>query len=548
MASPAPPTPGAGRPPPHLRTIPADEPTAFTYYRKYVTNNPDEQGNPPPQPFPIPPLPSAAELQGLDQEMQNMAESRKLRAAALKANQDIMAEWLRAGGVTDFNNVGKEKVKAAKVKLKLGPAPGGEPPDGLRSEQADGNRKRKRENDAEEEGPNKIRIPPSKKPASGEKAAAGPSSGIIPNGAGTPSHKPSAPNQKATPKAKKKAGKKSQGYKKNQNRPDNKLKKRASMAGEDVAPPPTPPEPEEIGEPMEGDYSRAKPAANQTPIATFWQWCDQFFRNITEEDLAMLGDEDDEFSSPYIVPKLGKKYHEQWADDESRDDSFSHLPPGIQNCEYFELDDFVREGDISIPALDERLMSAFIAEGVVAKAAEVDEEQDNDAGGGGEPGSAAVRRSEGDYLDFEERVRRELRFVGLASEDEEGIPEDEDDEICAELREKQEQLRLVAQDNARRKKILRARAEDWMGKQQYYHALDELNKAVEAAFTKRFKTPAKAKGAKKRRPGESGIPIADDVMEKLENRKMFVEMGKVFSGEKYQIPRESIYNFEEDVN
>ena len=65
--------------------------------------------------------------------MQNMAESRRLRAAALKANQDVMADWLKAGGVTDLNNIGREKVKAAKVKLKLGPAPGGEPPGEWRS-------------------------------------------------------------------------------------------------------------------------------------------------------------------------------------------------------------------------------------------------------------------------------------------------------------------------------------------------------------------------------------------------------------------------------
>ena len=77
------------------------------------------------------------------------------------------------------------------------------------------------------------------------------------------------------------------------------------------------------------------------------------------------------------------------------------------------MDDVVREGDISIQPLDERLISAFIAEGVLAKQAATVEEDE-----GGEPGVAAVRRTVGDHLDFEERIRRELRFIGLASEDE----------------------------------------------------------------------------------------------------------------------------------
>ncbi|KAJ3041737.1 Transcriptional regulator [Rhizophlyctis rosea] len=568
MASPAPPSSKPDRPPPSLRTVPADEPTTFTLYRQYVTQpNSIDEGGQAAAPGPIPPLPSAFDLQRLVGEMQSMVESRKARLAALRSNYDTMNDWLRAGGVMNPKDVMKETPKQ-KVKLVLGaPEVKAEPQDSSTSSTPD-SRKRKRD-----DGEFKIKIPATK--ASGIErtgsSSAAASASIIPNGASTPHQNlASSSRPTPTPKAKKKGGKKTQGYKKNRL---DKLKKRVSTAsGEDITPAPPPPEPQEDKkDALDGDFSKAKAAANQVPIAQFWSWCEQFFRNITEDDLKLLDNEvitmtlrgalniivllandyfqtrkEDQAPWPFIVPPLGKHYTEQWAEEETK---LEHdLPPhhhhGFQNCEYIELDDLVREGDISIRPLDERIISCLIADNLIPRtAAPALMQQSADEDDAVEPGSAAVKRSSGDYLDCEERIRRELLFIGLGDEEEDYINPDEDDEICKELREKQAQLRELSSVNLARKRKLKERAEDWMGKQQYYSVLDELNKAVETAFNKRFKTPAKTKAKKHGRRG-AGDPgwVADDVVQKLEERERFIrEIGSHFRQDKFRVPKRSIY-------
>ena len=44
----------------------------------------------------------------------------------------------------------------------------------------------------------------------------------------------------------------------------------------------------ELESSIPGDYSRAKAPPNQIPIAQFWGFCEQYLRNLTEDDMAYL--------------------------------------------------------------------------------------------------------------------------------------------------------------------------------------------------------------------------------------------------------------------
>ena len=195
--------------------------------------------------------------------------------------------------------------------------------------------------------------------------------------------------------------------------------------------------------------------------------------------------------------------------------------PDIDNCmprgsvdglrdEQLETMDLVSAGPLA-----ERVLSALVEE----KSATEDKDQADkdgepvnsiDTNGGGQSWRVAV--SKADYASFEERLKGELKYIGLLtmSEDGLGLSADdgainwnnrEDDEICQELRKLQKQLRQQSLENTARKMILEKKVEEQLAYQEYATILDDLDKQVGDAFNKRTKS---IKAKKKRSIGGAG--------------------------------------------
>ncbi|CAR26887.1 hypothetical protein ZYGR_0I01590 [Zygosaccharomyces rouxii] len=108
-----------------------------------------------------------------------------------------------------------------------------------------------------------------------------------------------------------------------------------------------------------------------------------------------------------------------------------------------------------------------------------------------------------DYPTFEERLKRELKYVGIymnMPRDEGGNGDDpdwvtgrEDDEISAELRELQNSLKQVTMRNQKRKTALVPLVERQLAWQEYSSILDDLDKQVDQAYIKRIRVPKKRK-------------------------------------------------------
>jgi hypothetical protein len=184
-----------------------------------------------------------------------------------------------------------------------------------------------------------------------------------------------------------------------------------------------------------------------------------------------------------MVPPFGKNYVQQWADEEQRivnlyNDGVTN-PSVAVNREYAEVEDTVYEGDLHLGTLSERLLAAFIREGVVP-----DQTDDEDDPLTSVAGRIHVRsRSKTDLSLMEERVRAELVHTGLITEDSESR---EENEITAQLLQTQELLREQIKINSSRKKTLLKIAEEYMAYQEYNALLDDLNKQITQAYTKRF--------------------------------------------------------------
>ncbi|AMD19020.1 HBR119Wp [Eremothecium sinecaudum] len=268
--------------------------------------------------------------------------------------------------------------------------------------------------------------------------------------------------------------------------------------------------------------------------------------------------------TPYVIPKLGHLYTETWIKEDNNQNVANITPPQLSDPisvlpkkSSSDLNDESLDTEsISCGPLVSRLLSAILKDTSNRPQSPVKEEQlesnlqmnantimDDDvvptpdmkyegsnltsavsasadnANAAVEdikvptPSASAIPQQQGwkvppvslDYPTFEERLKRELRYVGIMSlaKDENGIDDPdwlnrrEDDEISAELRELQNTLRQVTKRNEQRKTILVPLVEKQLAWQEYMSILDDLDKQVDQAYIKRIRVP---KNKKKKHP------------------------------------------------
>ncbi|KAJ1541454.1 Transcriptional regulator, partial [Cladochytrium tenue] len=314
---------------------------------------------------------------------------------------------------------------------------------------------------------------------------------------------------------------------------------------------------------IEGDYSKAKAPPNQIPVSQFWGYLEsQYFRPLTDEDFAFLDSTADDIA-PFIMPPLGKPYIEQWDDEEGAlfdngpDTAIfataAITPNGVKSDLHHryashlvcEVDGAVVPGFAATPlgVLTERVLACLVEDSSATATAAVaaarrratrppatlsrrrngvvhdvdDEEDGEDAENYGDAdedylvpsisGTPASGRADVDADAFEDRIRAELRYLGLVADDGSAAEPNENgatnrgsvnrgagnDEISRELRSLQTQLRTQADENLQRKRRLRELAGYYRGYEQYCGVLDALSKQIEADYTRRMRQSPKQK-------------------------------------------------------
>ncbi|KAL0095905.1 histone acetyltransferases subunit 3-domain-containing protein [Phycomyces blakesleeanus] len=319
---------------------------------------------------------------------------------------------------------------------------------------------------------------------------------------------------------------------------------------------------------------------DQVPVANFWAAVEPCFRPLAEEDRNFLLEQSDN-TTPYIIPTLGRPYSELWAEEDhnlvpalsrshspalgsstasSRQGSHDHLanetgaPP--ERLKYLVskhslTDDHLNTQDLSCGSLTERLLSSLIREDIVDPSeAPFQQDADDDFTGvsTGEkdiemPGKTVLEilpYPPPEIVDFEERLRRELRYAGLLGEDDVDWNSREDDEICAELRKSSRELKeQVAMNTSRKKKLLDI-VDRQLQYEQYRHVLDTLDTQVEQCYIKRFRTQK----SKKRKMASSSRPscLSENAVYAMEKRRTWINaLGGIFKDKNLIMPTKSIY-------
>ncbi|KAI0062017.1 hypothetical protein BV25DRAFT_685672 [Artomyces pyxidatus] len=277
-------------------------------------------------------------------------------------------------------------------------------------------------------------------------------------------------------------------------------------------PTPGPSKPTEVME----DFSKAK-QPSQVPVTTFYTSIEPYLRPIKEEDIGFLEYTGDEVE-PYIVPRLGQHYTEQWEDEDIS--MYGAVLPSTQNARssssygrpaavapYPKWDPAtLNEADILTEErghgpITERLVSALLPDesSVVWKGVKAAEEAMEGRHGVG-VGNAAGRQVI--VEDLERRIKDSLRFHKLL-ESAPDLSDPVDDPIATALRQAQRELRTVVATNKARKARLASIARDRLGYQEYIELRESIDKNIMALYTKLQKKDG-PKAAKKKKKGSMG--------------------------------------------
>ncbi|SJM83468.1 related to Chromatin-remodeling complexes subunit NGG1 [Zygosaccharomyces bailii] len=313
------------------------------------------------------------------------------------------------------------------------------------------------------------------------------------------------------------------------------------------------------GEIPDHNYSHPKPT-NQIQYTTFLASVENFFRDFNDDDLKFLKSKYiipinldvnktyDPEVTPYVIPKLGPLYSEVWAKADDSQNIANTSPPPVNDPSSIlpkksaaEINDSMLDTEeVSCGPLVSRLLSAILKD-------EVDGEDDNKVVVKEEGSQSTVPQDELesreetpmsmvhtpvsemdeksvrgsttstlpnpqlwkvnsinlDYPTFEERLKRELRYVGIYmnmprdeganGDDPDWLTGREDDEISAEIRELQTSLKHVTERNQKRKAALVPLVERQLSWQEYSSILEDLDKQIDQAYIKRIRVPKKRK-------------------------------------------------------
>lgn len=234
------------------------------------------------------------------------------------------------------------------------------------------------------------------------------------------------------------------------------------------------------------DFVRVKPK-DQIPILTFWSAIDPYFRPLTEDDRNFLLPKEDQ-EKYYTIPPLGRHYLDVWLEEELPMNH--HMKPPQQSVTMMNQPitdhDLIRQ-DVTCGPITERLLSSLIVQDQDVKEDEEEEEEEEEEEDDDDDIVDNEEEVVADIHQFEERLKRELEYVGLFNEEEDvDWNYKEDDEICTELRATARELREQFTINEERKKRLLSVVDEQLQYEQYRHVLDNLDIQVDQCYLKRF--------------------------------------------------------------
>ncbi|KAI9252368.1 histone acetyltransferases subunit 3-domain-containing protein, partial [Phascolomyces articulosus] len=306
------------------------------------------------------------------------------------------------------------------------------------------------------------------------------------------------------------------------------------------------------------DFVRVKPN-NQVPIANFWAAMEPYFRPLTEDDRKYLMEKRDSTVAQEI-PALGQFYLDKWAEEErvllDDDTTIPSVATSFSSSSSSTLNNTLL--DTAGNTLLARLMSSLIPESMDIDIYSEEEDDDDDDSQTDQSYTdeeevddkvitevkcvntdLPMHEDDDEIVGMEERLMRELQYVGLLQSDAMDWYAREDDEISAQLRRLGKELEEQIKVNEFRKGRLLQVVDTQLQYDQYRQVLDVLDVQVEQSYLKRFRVQK----AKKRKSGSSSkTALSENTLTAMEKRNTCIkELGAIFKEKNCVLPTKSIY-------
>ncbi|EDO41447.1 predicted protein [Nematostella vectensis] len=255
----------------------------------------------------------------------------------------------------------------------------------------------------------------------------------------------------------------------------------------------------------------------------FWSVVEPYCADLTQDDLKFLEDSlkaDDDEHEYCKIPSLGKHYSEKWAQEDLMDEQQEGIKlqekrrSSLSNASENKNDlaaavlkkadtSAVQSEEDSCPfgLLTQRLVSALIEENIIApmdqsaSTAAKSSETASTRSGGMTPRTPVKALHVPHTRTLEARIREELVFQGFIDED---TGEDNDDEVLAELKRHQSELKTLIAKNKQAKQDLLKLAQEEMRRQELRHRSKIANAEVMENFRKIIACKQKRKSPTKK--------------------------------------------------
>lgn len=288
--------------------------------------------------------------------------------------------------------------------------------------------------------------------------------------------------------------------------------------------------------------------------------------------------------SPYVIPKLGRFYADLWSEeDSSLGNKLNSSNYGQQSLDAYRpkgsmdnvSDDSLYTEDVSCGPLSSRLLSAILS---IHEEANIEGDEENGSFTSEnvslyDEESVATQLSStntvedlesttepNDFHSIEERLKRELKYIGIFmnlpgdDDDSKGklnfngrsiktesragsiidnddwIKNKEDDEVSAEIRMLQQELKEATARNRQNKKKIVPLVEEQIAYQEFCTILEDLDKQVDQAYMKRLKSKNKKKKTEKAEPNPAQQQAMNTGLRSLldKRRRWLENIGKIF--------------------
>ena len=278
---------------------------------------------------------------------------------------------------------------------------------------------------------------------------------------------------------------------------------------------------------------------SQIQISSFYSSIEPYLRSLGEDDLMFLSSKGDDVT-PYLRPPLGRHYLQVWDMEDngvvypSSDDESSNNNINNKNSNEIPFPDLTSQDMSEDKLTNESYSLGAVTQRALCGLVEIENEEEivdvnNDTSNNDDIDNVKFIKSK--VKNIEENIKHELMYLDLWEDAPSNNNSQVDDEISIQLSHLQNILKLQSCINGKRRLELFEKSRQRIAAQEYTQVLNEIEKSIEAGWSKRQKQLNRLKKKKLNKEdnhiGNSNVNVMsnldESVKKAIDKRKLLID-------------------------